>query len=158
MEILRFVGPCFVIFCCIRWFLRERWAGPLLLNASGKPPYRKWQLSFWLALLVSSILFNRKLTLIWWNALAAITYNALLSWRLEFRKVGIVTGSSFYAWRNIASFAWKRSEDTENSLLVLSIRNRPRIPSVNKVPVPEERRIEADGIVQKFVLGPNIDS
>ncbi|HEY6340677.1 MAG TPA: serine/threonine-protein kinase [Bryobacteraceae bacterium] len=108
------LGVAWVSFYLIRWLLRARRLGPLLLNASTLRP-RKYVvirgLAAGLILLLAIALWVSKGSLDLLLAIVTIGntlgfFNSLLIGRLEIRQKGLVYSGMLLPWSKIASYAW----------------------------------------------------
>ena len=107
-----FAAP--IWFCLIRWLLRSRRLGPLLLDASRPLP---WFLKIMLPSAVGLYLWamilewqanrsidpNRAVFLILMASIFLVTF---LSRRVEIRQKGLAFGGMWLPWSKIVSYAW----------------------------------------------------
>jgi len=137
----------------LKWWLRERWAGRLLLEASSRRNRILFglMLVFLLAPFVERLLkpagAHRDNTLL--DALPFVFMYAL-SRRLELRQNGIVVASAFYPWTIIETHSWEGFLD-EKAVLKLHVnRMLPFLPPV-RIKVPEARKLEVESIIHRYL-------
>jgi serine/threonine protein kinase len=141
----------------IRWFLRARQLGPLLLDAS------RWRpglvgitgLSAGLAVKVAisrwqetgSVEFNPGIDQIWLSGLVFLY--SLVSGRLEIRQKGLAYGGMLFSWLKIASYTWEPTSG-ESDILRLRISGFWWFP--NQVQVKKEFRAQFDAVLGRQLM------
>lgn len=151
----------------IRWVMRRRWGGSLVLEAAS----RRLQSDQWP---IWGLTYSGCLSAFAWrpgkpsaeflvNLVGCLLWICLwgLSGRLDLRQFGLMTATGFYRWPTVASYSW--SEDTRFSrrnvgtrwkcaVLNLKLRGRhPLLPTTAKITVPLAKRPEVEAVMVRFL-------
>ncbi len=154
----------FLLGSVIRWLLRERWAGKLLVDASAPLPlWFGWLARLFLLLVCPAVLF------FWANGeidfdyrdigvLAILLVNSLLLLRtvlrrgkLEFRERGIASVDLFRSWNQIAAWNWENGFGVQNQTALRLKLRRPLFRRSVCLPVSLSNMDQVSSVLREFV-------
>ena len=155
---------------CVRWIVRERWGGSLVLHASSRRSrtFGIFAVALFICCLSNLVIpvpssiagggtlqtgphpwtvnaFGIGVEVLPWALLYA------LSGRLEFRQSGIVTASGFYRWPNIESYVRSKDSLDGRAVLTLKVRGRHPLLPTPKIKVPQPKRHEVETVMARFL-------
>lgn len=150
-----------------RWAYRSHWSGDLVLDASSEVgAVVKTQFA---ALVVLGTILLIGSTVLWFSdglnplpgsfsdttlglyIVIFIAFQRLLSPRLEFRQLGIVTADAFHRWPRIESFSWEGNQTEGEVMLRINVAGRHPLFQPVRIQVPSDKKPEAERVLNRFL-------